>query len=326
MNVIIPVAGVGKRMRPHTYSIPKVLLKVADKPLLGHILDKIKKLEVNEVIFIVGYRGEKIKQYVSENYKFSAIYIEQKEQLGLGHAVWVAREVVKDEPCVIIYGDTIFDGNIPLSMEVDGMIGVKTVEDPSRLGVVEVDGPFIKKFVEKPQHPVSNLAIVGVNFIRNSNLLFEHLTRIINKGQRTAGEFQLTDAFESMLKAGAMFKWFTIDNWYDCGTLDALLSTNRELLASTNLQVASNKYKGSVIIPPVFIHNFARIEHSIIGANVSINKDSYIRDSMISDSIINEGAVIESSRLEHSIIGANAVVKGVSGSLNIGELCKVILS
>lgn len=351
MNIIIPVAGIGKRLRPHTYSTPKALLMVGGKPLLGHILDKFKQGEDSslftppkkqlkgkvdtscfKVIFIIGYMGDKIKEYVGENYEFDTVYIEQKEQLGLGHAIWLTREVAANEPCIIVYGDTIFEGNIPikdipafgtmplkttLPREVNGLIGTKEVPDPRRLGIVETDGNYISRFVEKPEHPTTNLAIIGVNFINNTQLLFEALDFIITKEKKTAGEFQLTDAFELMLEKGAKFKWFTIEGWYDCGTFDTLLSTNRALLAKTYTQPTTYEPNTTIILP-TFIHNSANIEHSIIGPNVSIDKNAHIKGSIVFDSIINEGAVVENCRLYHSIIGANAVVKGVSGELNIG--------
>ena len=221
-------------------------------------------------------------------------------------------------------------------MDVDGLIGVNRVDDPRRFGIVETDGNFITKFIEKPPNPTSNLAIVGVNFIKNSLMLFEHLDQIINKSKKTAAEFQLTDAFQSMLESGAKFKSFNIANWYDCGTPETLISTNRELLLSQKSpdkigipiwreKTKSQNYKDLTIIEPVFIHNTSKIEHSIIGPNVSIDRDTDIKDCIIFDSVINQGARIENSRLEHSIIGTNAKVKGVSGIVNIGECSEIIL-
>ncbi|MBI4722746.1 MAG: NTP transferase domain-containing protein [Candidatus Stahlbacteria bacterium] len=337
MNVIIPVAGIGKRLRPHTYSTHKSLLMVGDKPILGHILDKLKAMSIHKVIFIVGYMGEKIKAYVSGNYDFNAVYVEQKEALGLGHAIWLTRETAKDESCLIIYGDTIFEGEIPIDMNVDGIIGVKAVDNPRRFGIVETESNLITKFIEKPTNPTSNLAICGVNFIKNSHLLFEHLDQLINKNKKTAAcsvaeipqwqdEFQLTDAFQSMLEKGACFKSFNIDKWYDCGTPETIISTNSELLSSQTSNTPSQNYKNLTIIEPVFIHNTAKIEHSIIGPNVSIDRDTDIRDSIIFDSIINQGASIENSRLEHSIIGANTIIKGAAGKLNIGRCSEIILA
>lgn len=325
MNVIIPVAGLGKRLRPHTYSTPKVLLMTGGKPILGHILDKIKDVVTNKIVFIVGHMGDKINEYVSEKYNFPAVYIHQNELLGLGHAIWLTKEVVKDEPCLIIYGDTIFDANLQTDIELDGSIGVKEVRDPSRFGIVELVGKheLVHKFVEKPAKPSSKLAIVGVNFIRNSSLLFNCLDEIISKGKRTQGEFQLTDALQLMVERGAKFNAFQIENWYDCGTPTALLNTNRELLSSLQ-QASSLRYPGSTIKLPVFIHPSATINDSEVGPYVSIDKDAKIDSSVISDSIINAGAKINGAVIYNSIIGKNAIIEGVHGKLNIGELSSVI--
>ncbi|MCK4306787.1 nucleotidyl transferase [candidate division WOR-3 bacterium] len=325
MNVIIPVAGIGKRLRPHTYSTPKALLMTGGKPILAHILDHTIETvqDIHRVVFIVGYMGEKIKEYVSENYDFQASYIEQKEQLGLGHAIWLTRELAKSEPCLIVYGDTVFEADIPCDTKIDGYIGVKEVEDPRRFGIVEIKDGFVRKLIEKPAHPSTNLAIVGVNFISNANLLFDCLRSLIEKETRTAGEFQLTDAMELMIEKGAKFKTFPVTGWFDCGTYDTMLLTNRELLTSQNSKVKTQKYEGSMIKGPVFIHSSANIESSEIGPYVSIDKGANIKGSVISDSIINQSARIENSHLWDSIIGAGAVAKGVRGKLNIGDLSEV---
>ena len=338
MNIIIPVAGLGKRLRPHTYSTPKALLMTGGKPIIAHILDKtvgaIHELPLHRVVFIVGYMGDKIKEFVSKNYDFQASYIEQKEQLGLGHAIWLARESVGakrksryvgafSEPCLIVYGDTIFEANIPCDTKIDGYIGVREVEDPRRFGIVELESGFVQKLIEKPTHPSTNLAIGGVNFISSTNLLFDCLETLIKKGHRTAGEFQLTDALELMLEKGAKFKTFPLKEWFDCGTSGTLLQTNRELLSNYKLQVTSYKYESSVIKMPVFIHQLAKIEHSEIGPYVSIAEGVRAKNSKISNSIINQDARIENSQIQDSIIGAGATVQGVSGRLNIGDLSEV---
>jgi glucose-1-phosphate thymidylyltransferase len=326
MNAIIPVAGIGKRLRPHTLSVPKALLMVGGKPIIGHILDKLKPLKLNRIIFIVGYMGDKIREHVGENYNFDAVYVEQKEQLGLGHAIWLSKEFTENEPCIIVYGDTIFDGTIPVDLTVDGLIGVKSVDDPRRFGIVELENGFIKKLIEKPEQPISNLTIVGVNLIRNSRLLFESLDHIIEGEKRTSGEFQLTDALDLMVSNGARFKTFPIDKWFDCGKVETLLSTNRELLLTQEFKGVGQRYKDCTIVPPVFIHESAKIKNSTIGPDVSIDRDSNIKNSTVSDSIINQGARVEDSRLSRSVVGANTVVKGVSGVLNIGDFSEVLLN
>ena len=332
MKVIIPVAGIGERLRPHTYLIPKALLMVADKPILGHILEKIrdsipKELEFTGIVFIVSYMKDKIKEYVNKNYNFNTIWVEQKERLGLGHAVWLTQKIVNEEPAFIVYGDTIFmidEQKIKglLNMKAggatsDGCLGVDEVEDPTRFGTVELKNGFVKKLVEKPLHPTTNLAIVGINFIQNTQLLFSCLEEMIAKniktrgrtsrGHTSKGEFQLTDAFQLMLGKGAKFKTFKVENWFDCGTPETLLNTNRKLLSRIQYSAPSIQDNDSSIKPPVFIHQSAKIRHSIIGPYVSISRGANIKNSIISDSIINQDAKVENLVLTHSIISANNV-------------------
>ena len=319
MKLILPIAGEGRRLRPHTYTLPKVLLQVGNKPILAHILDELlKSLAIEESIFIVGRFGEKVKDYIKEHYRIKATYIEQEIPLGLGHAVFLAKDRFdKGEPAVIVYGDTLFKANLKnLKGDCDGYIGVKEVDDPKRFGVVEMDGNFIKRLIEKPKNPTSNLAVVGVNYISNTKLLFESLEDIIKNNKKTRGEFQLTDAFQTMVEGGTKLKTFEIKEWYDCGKPDTLLLTNRRLLEEDG---GYSKQKDTVILPPVYIHPDARVETSIIGPYVSIAENARIKSSIISDSIIGKDANIENLLLTSSIIGNEAICKGKTRCLNIGD-------
>ncbi|MCK4353564.1 NTP transferase domain-containing protein [candidate division WOR-3 bacterium] len=321
MKIIIPVAGMGIRLRPHTHTVPKVLMQVAGKPILGHILEKLEKIKFSEIILIVGYMKDKIKEYVNQNFNFNVSYIEQKERLGLGNAVWLAKRKACHEPVLIIYGDTIFEADIQeaINLYVDGCLGVKSVTDPRRFGIAEIENGFVKKLTEKPTHPTTNLAIVGVNFIRNSSLLFDCLDEIMIHKIKTKGEFQLTDAFQLMIEKGAKFKTFSVKKWLDCGTSETLLATNRELLSSIRYPVSKKKCKGLIIIPPVFIHPLSKIKNSIVGPYVSVAQGTKINNSIISNSIINPGAKIEKLLLNRSIIGANTIVRGNFKKLNVGD-------
>jgi glucose-1-phosphate thymidylyltransferase len=306
MKVIIPVAGSGTRLRPHTYLLPKPLLTVAGKPIIGHILDKLKKdlhPFPDEVVFIVSYMADKIEKYIKENYDFKATYIEQKEPLGLGHAIWLTKNVVKDTPSVIIYGDTVFEADLAgaVNTKTDACLGVKSVDDPRRFGVVELDKTGIaKRLVEKPDTPISNLAIVGVNFIKDTKLMFECIEENIKKGKTTKGEFQFTDAMQLMIDKGKKFNTFTINEWLDCGTVESMLDTNQKLL--NKLQYVTPPCSSSKIKTPVFIHPTAKIENSNIDSFVSIDKNVVIKNSTISNSIIYEDVVIENRTISNAII------------------------
>jgi glucose-1-phosphate thymidylyltransferase len=308
MNVIIPVAGIGKRLRPITYAIPKALVMVAGKRIIDHILEELQGIKLNKIVLIVGVMGEKIEKYIKEKYRFNSVFIEQQEQLGLGHAIWTTKEEVKDEPSIIIYGDTIFKGKIPLNLTCDGYIGVKEVKDPRRFGVVVESKGIITKLIEKPDTPISNLAIVGVNFISNMEMLFSALDKIIAENKRTKGEFQLTDAFQLMIEWKAKFKTFKIEKWYDCGTQEMVIKTNEELLKQ------EKEIKKRNIIPPVHIGKDVEIRDSVIGPNVTLGNRAKVISSKITNTIIGEEVIIENSVIDFSLIGDNCVIKGVTNS------------
>lgn len=325
-TAIIPVAGTGTRLRPHTYTYPKVLLTVGDKPILGHILDNLKENGFKKICLVIGYLGEKVKEYVSDNYKnFEISYVVQEEQKGLGHAIWLTKGVVSG-PVFIVLGDTIIEADIPEFLKGDyDKIAIKEVSDPRRFGVVEVEKGFVKNLIEKPENPVSNLAIVGIYSFKNSKFLFESLENIIRLGKTTRGEIQLTDAMAYMVKKGLKIKPVKIEGWYDCGKPETLLETNRHILNKKKHKIKLC-HQDCFIKTPVYIAKTARVKNSIIGPYVSIGENCSIENSIISDSIINEGAVIKNANLTKSLIGPNAYVCGRIDSINIGENSEIKLT
>lgn len=324
MRAVIPVAGVGTRLRPHTYSLPKVLLNVAGKPILGHILDALKEQSINKATIITGYMGKLVEEYVKKRYSSMQFdFVVQEERLGLGHAIWIGRDTYKaDEPLLIILGDTIFDADLSaLTTSETSSIGVKSVEDPRRFGVVITDPHgTIEKLVEKPESYVSNLAIVGLYFLKNSGLLISSLNELISKKIKTRGEYQLTDALQLMLDKGEIMKTFPIDGWHDCGKPETLLATNRFLLEQ---KPHHPKLKDSIIIPPVFIDKNATVERSVIGPYTSIAEGAIVRDSIIKNSIISFNAKVKSTLLVESIIGNDAEVVGSFQKLNVGDSSQI---
>lgn len=324
MKAIIPVAGVGSRLRPHTYTLPKVLLNVAGKPIIGHIIDKIIEEGIKEAIVVVGYLGDMIEEYLTRHYDIHFTFVEQEERLGLGHAIWLTRPYVGTDPIFIILGDTIFEVDLKdVFRREHSALGVKAVEDPRRFGVAEVHDGFITKLIEKPEHPTSNLAVVGLYYIKNPTLLMECLSHNIEHNRRTKGEFQLTDALQAMIDAGEKFSTFPVDGWYDCGKPETLLSTNEKLLRS------KSRYReiyGCVINPPVFIAEDAEIENSIIGPFATIASKAVVKNSLVQNSIVGEQARVTSMLLTESIIGNNAVVRGKARRVNIGDSSEVDLS
>jgi glucose-1-phosphate thymidylyltransferase len=326
MRAIIPVAGVGSRLRPHTYTQPKVLLNVAGKPIIAHIMDKIVEEGIKKATIIVGYLGDRIRQYLEKNYDIELSFIHQEERRGLGHAIFTARETFKKDPLFIILGDTVFDVELTeVLRSKESSLGVKTVDDPRRFGVAITENGYVTKLVEKPEQPVSNLALVGLYLVHNSDLLTECLDDMIKRGIRTRGEYQLTDALQLMIERGDKMTTFPVEGWYDCGKPETLLSTNRHLLDMAQ-KISPKVDNGTVIIPPVFISPSAKIHHSIIGPYTSIAENVEITDSVVRNSILGAGCRVDTALLDSSIIGNEAFVKGNFKRINVGDSSEIDFS
>jgi len=322
MRAVIPVAGFGKRLKPHTFSIPKVLINVGDKPILGHILKELIDEGITKATFIIGYLGEKIIEYVGNEFpEIEAEFVEQKEMLGLGHAIYTAVPTFDDEEIFIILGDTIFDVELKNVLnQKKTSLGVKTVDDPSRFGVAVLKNGKIEKLIEKPKTPISKLALVGLYYITNSKLLANCLAELIEREIKTNDEFQLTDALQLMIDKGETITTFPVDGWYDCGKAETLLSTNRFLLSKNGTK---RKIDNVIIIPPVFVAENAEVSNCVLGPYATVGDKCKIYDSIIKNSIINSGATIHKSLLENSIIGNDAVVKGNFKKLNAGDSSEI---
>ncbi|MBI2417054.1 MAG: nucleotidyl transferase [Ignavibacteriales bacterium] len=322
MRAIIPVAGFGSRLRPHTHTIPKVLLNVAGKPILGHILDKLTAEGITKATFIYGHLGELVIDYVTNNYPLlQTDFIEQSEMKGLGHAIYLAKETFDDEELFITLGDTIFDVNLASIFDKKkSSLGIKEVKDPSRFGVALLKDNIIEKLIEKPQTMVSKLALVGLYYITNGKLLADCLSYIVENDIRTKGELQLTDALQLMIDRGYQFNVFPVDGWYDCGKPETLLETNRFLLEQSGYKF---KRDGVIVNHPVFIHSSARINNAIIGPNTTIGEDAVIENAIIMNSIIGAGAEIKNDLMQDSIIGNKSSIIGAFKRLNIGDSTEI---
>jgi len=321
MKVIIPVAGMGTRLRPHTYSTPKTLLHVAGKPILAHILEPLTQLPgLSELIFIVGDSGEQIQRYVEANYNVPSVYVRQAERKGLGHAISLAKERADGEPVIITLDDGILEFDCQqLIQRPYTVIGVKAVENPNAFGIVELEGEFITRLVEKPDVPPTNLAIAGLYYIKNSNLLFECLDDLIRKDIRTKGEYQLTDGLQLMLESGEKMQAAEI-NWLDCGKPEELLATNRYLLTRNCPPVGAHN---AFIVPPVFIADEVSIENAVIGPHVSIGKGCRISNAIIKDSVVHPNAEVHNVLLSGSIVGDAAQIRGQFNTISVGSFSQV---
>lgn len=324
---VVPVAGVGTRLRPHTHSTPKALIHVAGRPILAHILDDLVAAGVRDVVLVIGHMGDRIRAYVDSHYadgEMRVHYVEQPEAQGLGHAIHLTAGVARGRPLLIILGDTILRADLAgVLSRGRSTIGVKQVEDPRRFGVVEMEGERVRRLVEKPEVPPSNLAIVGIYYLTDGDKLFDALDELVEHDMRTRGEYQLTDALQILLDRDQALETFTVDGWYDCGKTETLLETNRELLEAQGKPV---QIAGSVIIDPVVIDPTAKVENCIIGPSVSVAAAATVRNSLVRNSIINRGALVENSLLSASIVGENASVVGNFKNLNVGDSSEVRIS
>ncbi len=331
MKVIIPVAGAGIRLRPHTYTQPKPLIPVAGKPILAHIIDELLEADFREFVFVIGYLGEKIKNFVENRYKnLKCTFIVQNERNGLGHAIWLAREEIQDEKELFIaLGDTVFDMDLSEMLKSNtSCLGVQEVKDPREFGVVMLDEKgFVKKVIEKPKIPHSNLAIVGLYKILEVKALLNALEYNMNNEIRTNGEFQLADALQRMVTQGVKVTTFAVNNWFDCGKKEILLETNKTLLEKNNVyDVDLPIFENTIIVHPVSIGDNCQISDSIIGPYVTIADHTTIKASIIQDSIIGSYSYLKEIILNKSVVGSDTSIRGIKRSLNIGDNTEIDFS
>ena len=327
MKAIIPVAGIGTRLRPHTHTQPKSLIPVAGKPILAHIVDQLVINGITEFVFIIGYLGDKIEEYITRNYsEINAQFIIQTTGKGTGHAIWLAKEAIANEPVLIIFGDTICEVDWDKIIQSPvSLLGVKKVDDPRQFGVAEMnaEGKIIR-LVEKPAIPKSNLALVGIYKIIETKMMMDCIINNIENNLKTQGEFHLTDALMCMITKGNVFEAINVDSWFDCGKKEILLQTNELLLKRGNFQkVNPDLVENSIIIPPVFIGIGSKVKNSIIGPNVSIGENALVESSIIKESIIGPFAELYNSVLSNSLIGNDAYLQGTVHSLNLGDSAEI---
>ncbi len=316
MRAIIPAAGIGTRLRPHTHTLPKVLMNVAGKPILGHIVDSLVESGIDELTVIIGYQGEKVRRYLNSHFSLPIRYVVQEERKGLGHAVGMGLDDA-ETPALIILGDTIFDADFSDILQAEeNTIAVKEVEDPRRFGVVEMESGKVIRLVEKPSDPPSNLAIVGLYKMNNQRALKTAIDDTVAQDITTKGEYQLTDALQLMIEDGTEITVSRIKGWYDCGKKETLLATNRYLLEQMD---KAYEIEGSTIIPPVYIGESCQIARSIIGPHTTLDDGTVVENCIVRDSIVGPNTRLVDSNIHLSLIGEEAVVHGKVQQLNVGD-------
>jgi glucose-1-phosphate thymidylyltransferase len=321
MKVIIPLAGKGTRLRPHTHITPKPMLKIAGKPVMQYVLEDLRRLgNVDEIIYITGHLKEKVEEYARSNFAdIPSVFIEQQVQDGTAGAIALARDHV-DQPVLIIFVDTIFDADLSVTktIDADGIIWVKEVEDYQRFGVVVTDEQGnMTKIVEKPNTPISKRANIGLYYIRNWKLLYEGIDWVLTQ-PKNKGEYYLTDAFQYMIDHGAKIRVIDVEGWYDAGKIDTLLETNRVMLEKGHAR-RPNVDGDSTIIDPVYVEDDVVLNGARIGPNVSIGRGSIIEKSQLRDTLVGTNTKIVGSTLQNSLIGDSVVIEGVNGELSLSD-------
>jgi glucose-1-phosphate thymidylyltransferase len=329
MKAIIPVAGAGKKLRPHTYTQPKALIPIAGKTVLSVIIEQLSKEGLTEFIFIIGYLGEKIQDYVKKNHPdITAHFVQQTNRQGTAHALQLAKDLIQEDEVFIVLGDTICEYNLREVLDAPhSMLGVKKVDDPRDFGVAEIDDNYsITRVVEKPQIPKSNMALVGLYKIKETHFLINCLSKLFQEEITTHGEYNLTDALQCMIEQGAQFKAFKVDNWFDCGKKETLIESNATLLKKFGGKVSEiGNFENTVFIQPVSIADNCVLKNCIIGPNVAIGENVSIENSILKDSIIGAYTKLVDVVLESSLVGSDVFINGITQSLNIGDNTEIDL-
>ncbi len=329
MKAIIPVAGAGTKLRPHTYTQPKALIPLAGKTILSINVDQLHEAGINDFVFIVGYLGEKIQDYINSKYPdLNCHFVYQNIRKGTGHAIDLTKQIVGEDEIFIALGDTICEYDIKEVLDSPySMLGVKKVDDPRSFGVAEIDDEgFISRVVEKPSIPKSNMALVGLYKIKDTSYLFKCLENIISNNIKSHNEFNLTDALECMIKSGARFKSFKVQNWFDCGKKESLLESNAILLKKFGGKIAeTNSFENTIFIPPVSIGEGCDIKNSIIGPHVAMGDNTIVSYSIVKDSIIGSYSKLYDVVMDDSLIGSDTEIRGETRSLNIGDNTEIDL-
>jgi len=330
MKIIIPMAGMGKRMRPHTLSVPKPLIKVAGKPIVQRLVEDIAKVcneKIDEIAFIIGRFGSEVEKnllQIAENVGSKGVIYYQDQALGTAHAVYCAEKSL-DGNVIVAFADTLFIADFKLDKKNDSTIWVQKVDDPSQFGVVKIDdNKNITDFFEKPKTFVTDLAIIGIYYFKDGNLLKNELKYLLDNNISVKGEFQLTDALQNMKNKGLVFKVGQVKEWLDCGNKNATVETNSRVLENIGSSISKKSIiKNSVIIDPCFIDDDVKILNSVVGPHVSISSKTQISNCIISNSIIQSNSNLSNSNCTNSMIGNECDIKLSKTEFNYGDFIQI---
>lgn len=330
MKAVIPLAGRGTRLRPHTLTTPKPLVHVAGRPVMSYILDDLRDLGVDEIVFVVGYLQDVARGWIEREYpELTSHFVVQEVQNGTAGAIGLA-EPWADEDLLIVFVDTLFEADLSLARSLDpawaGVIWAKEVEDYQRFGVIVTDEDgAMTRIIEKPSEPISKLANIGLYYIRDAPLLFRGIRHVMASDPGPSGEFYLTDAFQFMVDHGARIRSAPVGGWHDCGKVDALIDTNRHLLETTRGGMAPGAdVEGTEIEGPVRIEEGVTVRDSVLGPNVTLERGARVEGSRLRDCIVGREAAVMRSALHDSIVGAHSHVENVDGEVNAGAHTRLV--
>ncbi|MFO8054541.1 MAG: sugar phosphate nucleotidyltransferase [Bacteroidales bacterium] len=332
MKIIVPMAGKGKRMRPHTITTPKPLIDIAGKPIVQRLVEDIVRVsaeKVDEIAYVIGDFGseteKRLIQIAGELGAKGSIY-HQQEALGTAHAVLCAAPSMKGK-IVVAFADTLFKANFKMDEKQDGIIWTYHVKDPSAFGVVTKDANgIINGFVEKPQKFVSDEAIIGIYYFREGKMLRDEIQNLVDNKIMKSGEYQLTDALQNMMNKGTGFHTDTVEEWLDCGNKDATVYTNQRILESNNIEkrIARTTVKeNSIIVNPCYIGENVKLKNSIIGPHVSIGSNTEIENSIITNSIIQSNSILKNANMHNSMVGNHVNYIGRIANVSIGDFTRL---
>lgn len=324
VDILLPAAGFGTRLRPQTWSKPKPLVSVAGKPMLSHVMDRLLPYNPSQVTIVTGFLGDQLETWARESLPIPSSFVQQPKMLGQCDAIIRARPLIPDDhDALILFPDALFEADFSpvLNLDADAAMFTKEVEDPSALGIAVLDGDRISRLIEKPQEPISHLAVIGIYYVKRMGDLYEAIEEQIRRDIRLKGEFFIADAFQLMIDAGKKVISLPVTEWEDCGNFESLLGTNRYLLDQAG---GEEEHRGTAtIIAPSAVASDAILENCQIGPYASVGSGVTIRDSTVRDTVVEDGAVITSADIDHSLIGRRSRVSGSHRNLNIGDDSRV---
>ena len=324
MDVILPVAGLGTRLRPQTWSKPKPLVGLAGKPMLAHVLDRVMPAQPEQLVFITGYLGEQIEAWARAHYDLPMTFVEQPEMLGQTDAIIRTRDYVNDD-ALILFPDMIFEADFADldQVDADAVAFTKEVEDPSAYGIAVIENDRVSQLIEKPDEPVSHLALIGIYYIKHMEQLFGAIEEQMAKGMKTKGEYFIADAVQLMIDSGAKVVTAPVAVWEDCGNAEALLSTNHYLLDRTELRPSTRE--AATVIQPSYVSDSAVLERAVIGPYASVGERVTVRDAVVRDAVLEDDSTVERAVVAHTVIGRGATITGRPMQINASDLSIIAL-